>query len=59
MRARPDDSVKWLLDGIRYSSEGAYLEALRKRNERRDRLMRGIERDCGELLWWPGKDEDE
>jgi hypothetical protein len=35
----------WLLNGRRYESEAEYLEALRKRDERRARWMAALERD--------------
>jgi hypothetical protein len=54
MRRIPDVPVGgWLLDGVRYQSEDAYLEALDKRNDRRARLLARISVEAGELLTDP------
>jgi hypothetical protein len=47
MRRRPAEmpASGWLLNGRRYESEAEYLEALRKRDERRARWMAALERD--------------
>ena len=42
MRARPRPGG-WLLNGKRYATEAAYVEALRRWNERRARLMAAFE----------------
>jgi hypothetical protein len=52
--ARPDPSG-WLLNGVWYASEAEYQRAFAKRDERRCRIMRLIERERGELLSWPGE----
>ncbi len=44
MRARPRPGG-WLLNGVRYSSEAAYLVALRKWEERRARILALFEAD--------------
>jgi hypothetical protein len=47
MRRRPEEPAApgWLLNGRRYESEAAYLEALAARDERRARWMAALERD--------------
>ena len=46
MKRRPEVPADgWLLNGRRYESEAAYLEALAARDERRARWMAALERD--------------